>query len=182
MNLKFSERACLRCQPRACPLYGSRRPWEAATQLAYAHRRLSPPLPTEADGNRTQTARRYRCRPLRLGVRVVPLPRVARGAFAGPDFWRSLRVGSVLLAGPLLAASTASGHQKMRAGGGSCLATPHCHCRAQWVSRSVLPTQLSSDPDGHAGGTNRRDAAWSGRPALACPTHIRVPIPRSALH
>jgi hypothetical protein len=44
-------------------------PWEAATQLGYAHRRLSPPLPTEADGNRTQTASRHR------PLRVVPLPR-----------------------------------------------------------------------------------------------------------
>jgi hypothetical protein len=54
-------------------LHGSRQPREAATQLGYAHpgRRLSPPLPTEADGNRThwQTAHRYR------PLRVVPLPR-----------------------------------------------------------------------------------------------------------
>jgi hypothetical protein len=53
------------------PLYGSRQPREAATQLGYAHRRLSPPLPTdsEADGNRTQTASCHR------PFRVVPLPR-----------------------------------------------------------------------------------------------------------
>ena len=36
------------------PLYGSRQPREAATQLGYAHRRLSPPLPTEADRNRSK--------------------------------------------------------------------------------------------------------------------------------
>jgi hypothetical protein len=53
-------------------LHGSWQPGKAATQLGYAHRRLSPespPLPTEADGKRIQTARRYR------PLRVVPLPR-----------------------------------------------------------------------------------------------------------
>jgi hypothetical protein len=48
-------------------------------QLGYAHRRIPPFLPTESDGKRTQTARRYR--PLRvvpLATRTVGSPLVTR--------------------------------------------------------------------------------------------------------